>query len=291
MCLNYLCHLPTDTSTTGSDTLGGTMTAQATASSSAAETPAGGDSSAAIGYPGQTAHDTPYQQQQQRREVSPIRKGRFSVVTHKPDEVEEITTGVIGLEELVSTPSAIGATALRVTDFNQSTQPSMFHLHQNSVAVAAAASSSSAPTANDAQLQANISSSNLLNDADIATAVQHQQQQEFLQRRFSQGILATIPGQNFHGAPVFVTTGPAIQVILTISLFFCYLNIWPCYGFIYTMLIMSCLSMQMLIDGSTAGAGQIASSPSDEHQRYLEKLGRPSSSMSTSVGQVLCARF
>lgn len=154
--------------------------------------------------------DATAQHQQQRREVSPIRKGRFSVVTHKPDEVEEITTGVIGLEELASTPGPLGVSY-------QTSQPSMFHqLHPNAVAAVASASSSSAPPASVAQLQANnnSSSSNLISDADINAAVQHhQQQQEFLQRRFSQGIIATIPGQNYHGAPVFMTAaGPAIQV-------------------------------------------------------------------------------
>lgn len=162
-----------------------------------------------------TSVDATGQQQQQRREVSPIRKGRFSVVTHKPDEVEEITTGVIGLEELASTPGPLGVTY-------QASQPSMFHpIHPNAVVAAASASSSSAPPASVAQLQANNnSSSNLISDADINAAVQqHQQQQEFLQRRFSQGIIATIPGQNYHGAPVFMTAaGPAIQVSLNNTL-------------------------------------------------------------------------
>lgn len=42
----------------------------------------------------------------------------------------------------------------------------------------------------------------------------------------------------------------------------------------------------MLVDGG-AGPGQpVVGSPSEEHQRYLEKLGRPSSGMSASLGQV-----
>lgn len=40
----------------------------------------------------------------------------------------------------------------------------------------------------------------------------------------------------------------------------------------------------MLIDGTTGAP--LAASPADDHQRYLEKLGRPSSGMSTSLGQV-----
>lgn len=173
--------------------------APATPSSTATtETPTGGATFAVI----QTSQSSAAEPV--KREISPIRKGRFSVVTHKPDEVEEITAGVIGLEELSSTPSSIAAT-LRHDLHHQSAQQSMLlHHPQNlqNVVVAAAAASTVAPSVAAApSLQAN-------NNMHIDNTAQ---QQEFLQRRFSQ-CLATIPGQSFHGPPVFVTAGPAIQV-------------------------------------------------------------------------------
>lgn len=187
-----------DTSATTAET-----PVQPTPSSSAAETPAGENVTLNLGLA------PPSNDGVQRREVSPIRKGRFSVVTHKPDEVEEITTGVIGLEELATTTASIGAT-MRHPDILQTSQPSMFQHLPNAVAASA---NSSAPSASSAQLQSNNSNNNYINDAEMAAAAaHHQQHQEYLQRRFSQGLIATIPGQSFHGAPVFVTTGPTIQV-------------------------------------------------------------------------------
>ncbi|ODM96408.1 hypothetical protein Ocin01_10278, partial [Orchesella cincta] len=161
------------------------------------------------------------EQQPQRREMSPIRKGRFSVVTHKPDEVEEITTGVIGLDEL-ATPSSIAIG----TTIHQTAQSSMYHDHlQNRHPLDASIVASSAPPQSNAQ-----------------------QQQEFLQRRFSQ-CLAPLPGQSY-GPHVFVTTGHPLQV---------------------------------LVDGSNV-ANQVSGPPSDDP--YMEKVGRPTSAMSTSMGQI-----
>lgn len=147
-------------------------------------------------------------QQGQRRESSPIRKGRFSVVTHKPDEVEEITQGVIGLEELSSKANPL----LQL----QTSQPSMFHHLQNAAASAAlSAPSLVAAAAHVEQLQAIISDNNGDGGGGVIDANANNAQdlipQEYLQRRFSQ-CLAPIPGQSFHGPPVFVTAGPPIQV-------------------------------------------------------------------------------
>ena len=161
---------------------------------------------------------------QRREHSSPIRKGRFSVVTHKPDEVEEITTGVIGLEELSTTPSSIAATLIHDLQL-QTSQPSMFQQLQN--AAASSLSASSLATAAHAHvnvepLQAIFVADNNHVDGDggsvdaNANNAQHAIPQEFLQRRFSQ-CLATIPGQSFHGPPVFVTAGPTIQVNTLIS--------------------------------------------------------------------------